>query len=295
MTFGVRWRQTLRQCARWLGRAGMTSWLVTLLPAAAAAQVRGGLEIVRERVTYHFDHPSSIDTVELVPHFFEQHYVLDNVWAAAGVSYRAGVPWDTSAGVTPTQTALATDYDTFFNPNGVVWVAGTTGDARIRSWRFGQQARLGRTGPLTVTAGYRLRVDAADFLEGDKTIVRNGILVSQEVVATREYTSAQRHEVFVGVRADRALSARWRLVAGGDVAPATINRLAVELPDKYPGVTLVYRTTTLTASGQLEVARTGTHWPIAVGVQAAGTASYSSDQHVSRTLVGASVTAGYAW
>lgn len=268
---------------------------VVLLTSPAAAQVRGGVEAVRERVTHHFDHPSSIDTVELVPHYFEQHYVLDNVWLTGTVSYTAGLDWETSAGVTPTQTALATDYDWFYNPGGVVWVAGTTGDARVRSWRFGQQARIGRAGPLLFTAGYRLRVDSADFLEGDKTIVRNGVLVSQEIVTTREYTSAHRHEIFAGTRFTRILNPRWQFSAGGDIAPITINRLAVELPDKYPGLTIVYRTTTLTATGTMEVARTGTRWPIAVGIQAVGTASYSADQHVSRTLLGASVTVGRTW
>ena len=252
MTAGGRRRRT-RGCGTMRGARALAAFLVVILvPAAAAAQVRGGVELVRERATYHFDHPSSIDTPDLVPHFFEQHYRLDNLWITGAAAYNAGLPWETSAGFTPTQTALATDYDTFFNPGGVVWVAGTTGDARLRSWRFGQEARLKRVGALSVSAGYRLRVDDADFLEGDKTIVRNGVLVSQETVTTREFTSAQRHEIFVGARVDHAVSPRWRISAGGDLAPATINRLSVELPDKYPGITLVYRTTTLTGSGWLE-------------------------------------------
>lgn len=279
---------------RWsLVWAVVASFAVATEPAAG--QVQGGVDVARERVTYHFDNPSSIDTVELVPHFFEQHYVLDNVWVNGSVAYSAGVEWETAFGVTPTQTALATDYDTFFNPGGVVWVAGTTGDARVHSWRLAQQIGLGRAGPVVLTGGYRLRVDSADFLEGDRTVVRNGVLVSQSLVTTREYTSAQRHEIFLAGQLVRVLSPRWRLAASGDVSPATVNRLAIELPDKYPGVTLVYRTTTLTAQGRAEISLTASPWPITLGVQAGTTANYSDTQRVARTILGVVVAVGRTW
>lgn len=269
--------------------------VLAAVPAIAAAQARVGVEVMRERATYHFDHPSSIDTPELVPHFFEQYYHLDNVWLNAAAAFRAGLDWESSIGLTPTQTALATDYDTFFNPGGVVWVAGTTGDARIRSWRFGQQARVWRGGPVQLVAGYRLRVDMADFLEGDKTIVRDGVLVSQEIVTTREYTNAQRHELFIGAELARPLTTGWRLAATGDVAPVAVHRLAVQLPDKYPGVNLVYRTTALTVQGHAELIRTGSRWPLTFGVRGGTTANYSDDQRVTRTWLGASVAFGRTW
>ncbi|MEQ1730802.1 MAG: hypothetical protein ABL982_20730 [Vicinamibacterales bacterium] len=85
--------------------------------------------------------------------------------------------------------ATATDYDTFFNPDGAVWVSGTTGEARMHSVRLAQAVDLGRIGPVALTGGYSLRIDLADFLEGDRTDARNGVVVSKRVVTTREYTS----------------------------------------------------------------------------------------------------------
>ena len=44
---------------------------------------RGSRPARRDRFTYHFANPSAIDTPGLVPHFFEQRYVADNVaWHA---------------------------------------------------------------------------------------------------------------------------------------------------------------------------------------------------------------------
>ena len=168
-----------------------------LVPQPGWAQVRIGAEVARDRATYHFDSPSNYDTTVLVPHFFEQHSVLDNVWLTGTAAYRAGIDWRTTAGVTPWRQALATDYDTFFNPGGVTWRSGTTGDAMVRSIRLTQEMDLGRVGTVRFSGGYRVRVDLADFLEGDRTDTRNDITVSRRTVTSPEYTSAQNHEVFV--------------------------------------------------------------------------------------------------
>src|SRR6185295_12632642 len=96
---------------------------------AAGQSFSVGLETARDRFTYHFDNPSAFDTPQLVPHFFEQRYVSDNLWLAASVRYVAAFPWETSVAVTLDRTLPATDYDTFFNPDGTVIVSGTSGDA----------------------------------------------------------------------------------------------------------------------------------------------------------------------
>lgn len=278
--------------ARHLARRALAAVSLLLLPAMAAAQVQAGIEVARERATYHFDNPSTFNTTALVPHFFEQHYVLDNVWLNIQGRYRFGVDMETSFGATPTTQALATDYDTFFNPDGVVWVAGTTGDARTRSWRLGQSVRLGRARGVRLTGGYRLRVDNADFLDGDRTVVRDGLAIERSVVTTREYTTAQRHEIFVGARGARVLTPAWRVEISGDVSPAAIHRLAIELPDKYPGRTLVYKTTAMTAQGRLEVVRAWSRWTLAIHAGAGGTWNYHGSQRVSRTTVVGGLTVG---
>lgn len=275
--------------------ASLALLLIACFTSTASAQVSVGTEVTRERTTYHFDAPSSYDTSELVPHFFEQHYVLDNIWLNVSASYRAGADWRTSVGVTPVRQALATDFDTFFNPGSVVWVAGTTGDARVHSIRIEQEADLGRARGFLLSGGYRLQVDFADFLEGDGTDTRNGVLISRRLVTTREYTNAQSHQIFLRASHSASLSPRWQVRLSGDVSPAAVARLAVQLPDKYPGQTLVYSTSSLLTIGMVDVARTRSNWPIAVHARAGHAWRYSSTRRASRDLLSLGVSVGRTW
>jgi hypothetical protein len=45
------------------------------------------VEAQRDRFQYHFANPSSFDTPAPVPHFFEQRYVADNIWAVVTIRY----------------------------------------------------------------------------------------------------------------------------------------------------------------------------------------------------------------
>lgn len=265
------------------------------MTAAAHAQVRIGVEQTSDRARWHFDSPSSFDTAELVPHYFEQAYDLDNLWLTADASYRAGVDWHTSVAATPVRRSTATDYDTFFNPGGVVWVSGTTGDAKVHSVRLAQAIDLGRIGRVRLTGGYRLRVDLADFLAGDRTDTRNGVVMSRQVVTTREYTSGQSHEVFIEGTHTSELSPNWLLRVSGQASPASVQRLAIQLPDKYPGRTLVYRTTNLTASGGVELVRGHGRWPLTLRVGGVRTVSYGRRQTVSRSGLSLGAGIGRTW
>ena len=69
------------------------------------------------------------------------------------------------------------DYDTFLNPDGTVFVSGTTGGISIWSWRAGQRAALLTRGAMTILNGYRIRVDRADWQLGHSTTTRNGVIV----------------------------------------------------------------------------------------------------------------------
>lgn len=262
---------------------------------AAVAQVRIGVEQARDRLRWHFDNPSSYDTTELVPHFFEQDYALDNLWLTADASYRAGVDWHTSVGATPVRRATATDYDTFFNPGGVVWVSGTTGEATVHSVRLAQAVDLGRIGRIRLTGGYGLRVDLADFLAGDRTDARNGVVVTRQVVTSREFTSGQTHEVFIAGTHTSALSSNWQLLVCAQASPASIHRLAIRLPDKYPGQTLVYRTTNFTASGRVELVRGKGRWPLTLSLSAVQTVNYARRQTADRSGVSLGVGIGRTW
>ena len=76
-----------------------------LAPGRAEPQVTFGADVAHDRATWHFDNPSNIDTAELVPHFFEQQYTLDNIWFGASAAYRAGVEWRSSFAATPVTQA----------------------------------------------------------------------------------------------------------------------------------------------------------------------------------------------
>ena len=269
---------------------GLLTW-----PSSTGAQVRVGVERTVDEARWHFDNPSSYDTPELVPHFFEQTYDLDNTWFVAEASYRAGIDWRTSIAATPVRQAVATDYDTFFNPGSVVWVSGTTGDARLHSIRLMQALDLGRLGGVRLGGGYRLRVDVADFLEGDRTDTRNGVVVARQLVTTREYTNGQSHELFVEGAHTTDLAPAWQLRVTGQVSPAAIQRLAIRLPDKYPGRTLVYRTTNLAVSGEIELVRGRGRWPLTLRAGALRSFNYGSRQTLVRRGAHVGVGLGRTW
>lgn len=268
--------------------------LTSVMARTASAQaISAGVDLAVDRSTWHFDNPSSHDSAGLVPHFFEQHYVLDNVWVSARAHYRAGVDWTTQIGVTPVRQALATDYDTFFDADGAVTVIGTTGDARLHAFRLEQGLELGRAGAVRLSGGYRLRVDLADFLAGDRTETRNGVLVTRSLITTREYTNGQTHELYVRGERTWEASTRWAVIARADAAPA-VHRLAIQPPDKYPGQTLVYRTSGVATSGSLALRSSG-RWPLTLAAAGQRSWNYRSTQWVRRSSLSATVTVGRAW
>jgi hypothetical protein len=252
-----------------------------------------GVEVLRNRLHYRFENPSSFDTPFLVPHSFDQRYVADNVWATLTARYTAGVRWETSVGATPQRTGTGDDYDTFTDPDGSVIVSGTTGGVSVRSLRFSQEARFG-PGRLQALVAYRFELDRFDFQLGHETVTRNGALEQAFDVTSPETTSSQVHEIAFGLSSTRRLAGAWRLSLTGDAAPVALGRLGVQLPDKYPGETLVFVAKALSASARMELVRGG-HWPVAVRVEAGHAWSYGSAAELSRSQLGATVAIGHAW
>jgi len=257
-------------------------------------QVVAGVETRRDRFQYHFDNPSSFDTPAPVPHFFEQRYVADNVWAVVTLRYTARLRWETSVGATPQRTATADDYDTFFDPDGTVWVSGTTGGASMRSFRVSQTAEVARAGAVRFVAGYRLRVDLADFHVGHKTETRNGALVLATDVTSPEATTSQLWEAIVGAGTSASLAANWRLSLEGEVLPLTIGRLAVRLPEKYAG-DVVFSARVVGASARVTFARQHVRWPVELAIDGGRTWSYKADAALTYTQFGVRLAAGRAW
>jgi len=265
------------------------------LARPASAQIFIGLRPAIERSRYTFENPSTFDTVEPVPHSFEQEYVLNALWLTVTARYRAGVRWETSAGMTAGHQDRATDYDTFLDPDGTVWVTGTTGDASIRSYTVSQRADISRVGPLDVGIGYRWRLDRAAFLPSHKTTSQNGVLVFSQDITGHEYTSAQFHEVYLRASLGSDLSPQWKWMAAAEFTPAATGRLLIQLPEKYPGVDSIFRGPALGAAVEGTLTRTGTRWPIEVAVDARHTWGYRASAAIVRRALSARFSIGRSW
>ena len=267
-------------------------------PPDTRTQVIAGVEAQRDRFQYHFDNPSSFDTPAPVPHFFEQRYVADNIWAVVTIRYTARLRWETSLGATPQRTATADDYDTFFDPDGTVWVSGTTGGVAVRSFRISQTAEVARARGVRFVAGYRLRVDLADFQVGHKTETRNGVVVLAADVTSPETTTSQLREVVAG--AGTSLNIRphgdphWRLSIDGELTPLSIGRLAVRLPEKYADA-VVFSARVAGASARVTLARHHVRWPVELTLDGGRTWSYKSDARLADDRFGVRVAVGRAW
>jgi hypothetical protein len=202
-------------------------------PAMTASIV---IEPARESLRYRFDNPSSFDTEHLVPHFFEQTYDTDNLWLGATLTYPMfGRSGESRLALTPQSTRRADDFDTFFQPDGNIVVTGTTGNASLRSFQITQRISTNEMWGANVGVTFGYRRDSARYHEGI------GILTTTQppsetrrVVTTRESVTSQLFDAGVfGARSWGSLRASTELVAVG------VGRLAVELPDKYPGRTIV--------------------------------------------------------
>jgi hypothetical protein len=235
---------------------------------AISATVEPRIETLR----YRFENPSSFDTAELVPHYFEQTYDTDNLWLGLRARYRLrNLSAETNVAFTPQVTGQADDLDTFFQPDGDVVVSGTLGSASLRAWEAGQRLVVGESGGLAYGLGYSYRRDSARYHEGTK-ITRRSLPPSEirEVVTTREFVTSQIHQAQWFVRwVPDGGQRRFAIVL--EAAPFTLGRLAVDLPDKYPGRTLVFRSRAAVLGGEASF-----RWPVAsMNVEMAARASRS--------------------
>jgi hypothetical protein len=269
---------------------------VALASRTATAQDRPSFDVGvgarHDRFSYHFDNPSSFDTAALVPHFFEQRYVADNVWLVASVHFTAGIRWDMSAGATPARQATGDDYDTFLNPEGTVWVSGTTGSISIHSWQITMRGEVARRGAVSFLVGYRWREDRSDFGLGHNTVTRNGVTVATEDVTDPERTQSRVLEILAGASLSHRIGQRWRLTADGEFAPVTLGRLLVQLPVKYPGEDLVFVAKGMAVSGRMSVAYQRPGWRLEVAGDAGHTGGYGSTATLARDLFGVQFSVG---
>jgi hypothetical protein len=248
-------------------------------PAAAVAGadrpgVDVAIEVRRDRYRYRFENPSSFDTPDLVPHFFEQSYRVDSRWLVVRGRYLVrGRLWSTEVGLTPSRLGYGDDYDTFYNPDGNLVVYGTKADTSIRSWRFVQSFSLARVAGFETSIGYGFRRDRAVFPASYSTTTQSRPPSFSSVWnAGRETTVSDLHEVRVGAGGSIATSSGTRFGGRVDLTPIGLARLATYLPDKYPDGPIVFA-----AKGP----------SIAV--------AFSLERHLGRLRVGASADYVHSW
>lgn len=242
--------------------------------------------LTRESWQFHFENPSSYDTVELVPHFFEQTYDLANVWLGAKITHPSwGSSGELTLAMTPQRTRRADDFDTFFQLDGNIVVTGTTGGASVRSWLIADRFSFARWGKVTIAFEYAYRRHRARYHDGDGvTTTTRPPSVVHRLVTTRETTVSEVHELTWAFQGGgRALGGR--LDGGLEVTPVGVARLTVDLPDKYPGRLLKFQARVSILGGRVAYSWRYRGWGWRAGVRAASSASWRRAQALdARTL-----------
>lgn len=256
-------------------------------PSQPRWSVAPSASLSRERFTFHIENPSRFDTPDNVPHFFEQTYDADNVWIGARMIHPLGrARGALEIALTPQRTRRADDFDTFFQPDGNIVVTGTTGGASVRSWRLSERLPVARRKTMTVDVEYAYRRHRARFHDGDGiTTTTSPPSTSHRLVTTRETVVSELHEMNVLAEASGSRRRhRWDVMFGG--APVGLARLAVDLPDKYPGRTLVYYVNLSSLQAGIGYTRRFPAIDARVGFDAARTFSWRhSSSLTSRTLM----------
>jgi hypothetical protein len=258
-----------------------------LAQQADGTQVSVSYERTRDRFHYRFENPSTFDTVALVPHEFTQTYWGDNQWLVVRARYRR---FETEAAATPSRATRGDDFDTFFQPSGDVVVSGTTGGISMKSWRVRQSMGIGRRTGMDWAIAYGYRSDRSDFHPGLKSISHTQPPAYESfMVFTREMTTSRNYGADIAV-ARTWRQGRWRITAEGRAAPIANGRLSIELPDKYPGRTLVFNAIFASVEPAVTVAA-GDRWPVAIRIGYARTFGYAGSRQFLRSAatIGASV------
>ena len=262
--------------------------------AGRRATIEAGVTIERLVSEYRFENASSFDTAALVPHVFIQHYESTQPWLVTRARYPVGGGMgETTAGYAPEHLAFASDIDTFFQPGGDVVTSGTSGDARLRSFAIGQRVDVGRVHGWALGVQARYTQRHADFLPADRVVTHTQPpSETREFITTREVTTS--HEIRIGMDAAIAgeVGGGWRLEAGGAGWPVVRGRLVTELPDKYPGMDIVFDATSFGGEARLALIRRIGGASLAVTAHATIVLPYDDAARLRQHTLGAGVTLG---
>ena len=199
---------------------------------------------------------------------------------------------ETEIAATPSKTTRGDDYDTFFQPGGDVVVAGTTGSVSMQSWQAAQTIGIAEGGGLQWSVGYQYRRDRSVFGPGNKTITHTqAASIEASIITTRETTVSQIYGAMI--RAQHRWAGRsWSAALRVDVSPITRARLLTQLPDKYPGVDIVFSALANEVKPSFQLCL-GRHFPVTVTATYLRSARYKkSGQFIRHAAI---VDAGIGW
>jgi hypothetical protein len=243
-----------------IGAAALLYLVLTPAPAARAEPaVTIGLTFAPRRGTlqYHFDNRSAFDASGLVPHYFEQHYDTGGPWFGLHAAYAFRVlQGRTELAIAPVRTARGADFDTFFLPSGDIATTGTDGDVSLRALAFSQMFRL--AGSSTASIGMIVTIDRsrAEFAPAFRVVTHSQpASETRTFITDRETTTST--SLGVGVTGSRQWTpgGRVQMRVEGALLPTIRARLLTQLPDKYPGIDIIFVARAYGMRGRLEVAR----------------------------------------
>jgi hypothetical protein len=269
----------------------LASRLAAAQGPAPRASIEGGVTIEHLVSEYRFENASRLDTAELVPHYFVQHYESTQPWLVARarypVAHRAA---ETFAGYAPPRGAFGSDVDTFFQPGGDVATSGTAGDVRMQGLSIDQRFALTPGPGWTLSLDGRYTRRRTDFLPAFRVVTHTSPpSTSSEFITTRETTVS--HEIRLGVSLDsmRAIGGGWQLRIEGVAWPAVRGRLVTDLPDKYPGEDIVFEAVAFGGEARAAFRRRAGAVDIALTASAGGLLPYSPSARLRQHTLAAGV------
>lgn len=240
---------------------------------AQSISVSGGVSAATERTRFRFENPSTFSG-DRVPHFFEQKYVPPALGVFAEVSYGdQSRPAGTRVSLIPRKHTRGSDIDTFFETSGDVVTSGTDGSITFGGFAVDQWLGLATAGGWRLGATASYRRDRSEFLPDDRVVTHTQpASVTRTFITDRETTIAQVMKVGAAARRDRVVE-NWRSRFDFGVEPLVSARLLIRLPDKYPGVDLIYSALSF-GSGAAWTIERGGRWRAGVTFSASGSWAY---------------------
>lgn len=252
--------------------------LAPLVAAALLAQsvsVTAGVSASSAPTRFRFENPSTFNTAELVPHFFEQKYDLPSLALWAQASY--GGPArnaSTRISLRPRRNTRGSDIDIFFQPSGDVVTSGTDGPITFGGFAIDQRLAVTTLRGWQIGAQLGYQRDRSEFLPDDRVVTHTQpSSVTRTFITDRETTIAQIMRVGASARRERVVE-HWRSRLDVGIQPVVGARLLIRLPDKYPGVDLIYSGLSVGSGASWTLEHGGSRWRAGVTLSASGAWGY---------------------